>query len=66
MAPPSKIVSEQEVLAWFVEGRTYRWMSGEYLRKYDIVMTGSSWSYFREKHGITRRLVRTTISFRGR
>ncbi len=58
MAAPSKIQDEQEVIRWFREGRTYRWMCEEYERKYNISMTQSAFSNFRRRRGLDRRITR--------
>lgn len=46
-----KIQSEQEIQRWFEEGRTYRWMAEEYLRKYDIQASPSMFSQLRRRMG---------------
>ncbi|UZJ23730.1 hypothetical protein RHODO2019_10985 [Rhodococcus antarcticus] len=56
--PASKIVNEQEVVRWFEEGRTYRWMVEEYRRKYDIETVVSMWSNFRRRRGLDVRIIR--------
>lgn len=54
----SKIVNEQEVIRWFEEGRTYQWMSDEYLRRYNLEMSPSAWGNFRARRGLSRRITR--------
>jgi hypothetical protein len=56
--PASKIQNEDEVLRWFREGKTYEWMSQQYLAKYGLVMTPSAWGNFRRRRGLTRRILR--------
>lgn len=56
--PASKIQDETEVLRWFEEGRTYAWMTEEYLRKYNVEMSPSAWGNFRRRRGLTRRITR--------
>lgn len=55
---PGKIVDEGEVLRWFEEGRTYKWMAEEYLRKYNIEIGISGFSQFRRRKGLSRRIPR--------
>ncbi len=54
----SKIVDESEILHWFEEGKTYRWMCDEYLRKYNIETVPSLWGNYRRRRGLTRRITR--------
>ncbi|MBC7630747.1 hypothetical protein [Aeromicrobium sp.] len=54
----SKIVNEQEVVGWFAEGKTYAWMSEEYLTKYNIETVPSLWGNFRRRRGLARRITR--------
>lgn len=54
----TKIRDEAEVLRWFEEGRTYQWMTDEYLRKYNIVTVPSLWGNFRRRKGLARRINR--------
>lgn len=56
--PASKIVDEQEVKRWFAEGRTYAWMSEQYLTKYNIETVSSMWGNFRRRRGLDRRIER--------
>ena len=56
--PNSKIQNEQEVVRWFEEGRTYRWMCEEYLRKYNLQVQPSMFGNFRNRRGLPRRYVR--------
>jgi hypothetical protein len=56
--PARKIVDEQEVIRWFEEGRTYEWMSQQYLERYGIETVPSLWSNFRRRRGLARRIVR--------
>lgn len=53
-----KIQDEGEVKRWFDEGRTYRWMCDEYLRKYNIEIVQSAFSNIRGRHGWSRRIAR--------
>ena len=53
-----KIQDEGEVRRWFAEGRTYRWMCDEYLRKYNIETVQSMWGNIRRKWGLPRRITR--------
>lgn len=54
----SKIVDETEVIRWFEEGRTYRWMTDTYLEKYHVETTPSMWANWRKRRGLDRRAVR--------
>lgn len=54
----SKIVDETEVIRWFEEGRTYDWMTDQYMEKYGIQTTPSMWGNFRIRRGLDRRNVR--------
>lgn len=56
--PARKIVDEGEVVRWIEEGRTYAWMTEEYMRKYQIETSPSLWSNFRRRHGLDRRIAR--------
>lgn len=56
--PASKIVDEGEVVRWIEEGRTYKWMCEEYLRKYDLQVSPSMFSNFRSRRGLDRRSAR--------
>lgn len=56
--PASKIQDEQEVLRWFAEGRTYEWMTQQYLTKYNIQTGPSLWGNFRARRGLARRIIR--------
>lgn len=56
--PASKIQDEREVIRWFEEGRTYEWMTAEYLRKYNIETVPSLWGNFRRRRGLVRRITR--------
>lgn len=53
-----KIQDEQEVIRWFEEGKTYRWMIDEYKRKYNIETVPSMWGNFRRRRGLDRRITR--------
>jgi hypothetical protein len=55
VAARTKIVNEQEVLGWFAEGRSYRWMVEEYHRKYGVDTNPSMWGNFRRRRGLDRR-----------
>lgn len=54
----SKIQDVAEVIRWFNEGRTYRWMTEEYERKYNLVVSPSLWGNFRRRMGLPRRINR--------
>lgn len=58
MANRTKIVDEAEVMRWFEEGRTYQWMTDEYLRKYNVEVNPSMWASWRRRRGLKRRIVR--------
>ena len=53
-----KIQDEAEVVRWFTEGRTYRWMVEEHDRKYHIRLSPSAFSNFRVRKGLQRRIAR--------
>lgn len=53
-----KIVNESEVIRWFEEGRTQRWMSEEYARKYNIQTSPTLFANFRTRRGLPRRIAR--------
>lgn len=55
MAYPSKLVDRAEIRTWIQEGRTYKWMSEEYLRKYNIEITPTAFSNFRAEQGMPYR-----------
>lgn len=54
----SKIVSEEEVIRWIREGRTYQWMTEEYSRRYHIKITPSAFANIRYRRGLDRRITR--------
>lgn len=54
----SNIQDEAEVVRWFEEGRTYRWMTEEYERKYNLVVSPSLWGDFRRRKDLPRRIDR--------
>ena len=56
--PKSKIQDESELMRWFAEGRTYQWMTEEYLRKYGIETGPSMFGNFRRRRGLDRRIAR--------
>lgn len=58
MANRTKIVDEVEVIRWFEEGKTYQWMTEEYLRKYNVQVNPSMWAAWRKRKGLKRRWVR--------
>lgn len=58
MPAQSKVQDLSEAVGWLQEGRTYRWIVDEYVRKYGVQTTVSMWSALRRKHGIERRIVR--------
>lgn len=58
MLPATKIVNEQEVIRWIREGKTYRWMTEEYKRKYDIDVVIGVFVNFRRTRGLERRNIR--------
>ena len=53
-----KIVSEDEVIRWIEEGRTYQWMTEEYARKYNVDITPSAFANVRYRRGLQRRIAR--------
>lgn len=57
----TKIQSEQEVIRWFEEGRTYDWMSQQYRDKYNIETVPSMWGNFRRRRGLSRRIARDDV-----
>ena len=57
MGAKRKIVSEQEVLNWFREKRTYRWMADRYLEKYSLQVSPSMFGNFRARMGLDVRIV---------
>lgn len=56
--PASKIQSEQEVIRWLEEGKTYQWMADEYMRRYNLEVTPTMFSNFRARRGLSRRFTR--------
>lgn len=58
MGAPSKVQDFAEVKTWIEEGKTYKWMVEEYLRKYNIQTSISMWAGIRHRHGFERRIVR--------
>jgi hypothetical protein len=54
--PAKKIQDETEVKRWFEQGRTYQWMIDQYIEKYNIETTIATWSNFRRRHGLDRRM----------
>ena len=56
--PAPKVQNETEVKRWFEEGRTYRWMADEYLRKYRLEVSPSLFSNLRGRRGWDRRINR--------
>ncbi|MEU6883247.1 hypothetical protein [Streptomyces sp. NPDC046712] len=56
--PPKKIQDEQEVVRWFMEGRTYEWMQQTYKEKYGIDTSIPMWAAFRRRKGLDRRNLR--------
>lgn len=58
MANRTKIQDEAEVVRWFEEGKTYQWMTEEYLRKYNIETNPSMWAAWRRRKGLDKRIVR--------
>lgn len=58
MAPRTKIQDDAEVRRWFEEGRTYRWMVDEYERKYNMKVSATMFSSYRQRHGLPRRIAR--------
>lgn len=55
----SKIVSEDEVLRWIREGKTYAWMVEEYERRYNVQITQSAFANLRYRRGLDRRIARS-------
>lgn len=58
MGGHKKIQSESEVKRWIEQGKTYAWMSEEYLRKYDLQVSPSMFSQFRRRNGLEGRQAR--------
>lgn len=56
--PAPKIQNETEIKRWFEEGRTYKWMTDEYLRKYRLEVTRSTFSNLRRRRGWEKRINR--------
>lgn len=54
----SKVQDEGEIKRWFEEGRTYAWMTEEYLRKYNIEIFPSAFANLRRRRGWDRRITR--------
>lgn len=54
----SKVQDRDELLRWFGEGRTYKWMQEQYLDKYNIEISASTLSDFRRREGLPSRIVR--------
>lgn len=54
----SKIQDEQELVKWIEEGRTYRWMKEQYLKKYKLDVSITMFSNFRRRKGLDGRIVR--------
>ncbi|WP_084540975.1 hypothetical protein [Nocardioides alkalitolerans] len=52
-----KIQDETEVRRWFEQGKTYRWMTEEYARRYNIQISPSAFSNLRIKRGWEPRYV---------
>ena len=50
-----KIQDEGEARRWIEEGRTYRWMAEEHLRKYDVKVSPEAFSALRRRLGLERR-----------
>jgi hypothetical protein len=53
----SKIVDEEEAVAWIMDGRPYVWMVEEYRRKYGVETSVGMWAQFRRRRGLPRRIV---------
>ncbi|EYR62242.1 hypothetical protein N866_10390 [Actinotalea ferrariae CF5-4] len=53
-----KIQDEQEIVRWHEAGWTYRQMADEYLRKYQLTMSLSTFSNFVTRRGLARRIAR--------
>ncbi|MEU5427602.1 hypothetical protein AB0H73_18635 [Streptomyces olivoreticuli] len=58
MAPRSKIRDEAELLQWFDEGKTYRWMVEQYREKYHLDVSVSLFASYRARKGLKPRLAR--------
>jgi hypothetical protein len=58
--PASKIQDESEIIRWFEQGKTYQWMSDEYMRKYGLDVHMTMFSNFRRRRGLDGRKVRDT------
>lgn len=54
----TKIQDEGEARRWFEAGRTYQWMADEYLRKYNLEVSPSTFSQLRRRRGWDRRNTR--------
>ncbi|TCC19971.1 hypothetical protein [Kribbella sindirgiensis] len=54
--PRTKIQNESEVLRWFEEGRTYKWMVEQYAEKYNIKIGETAFANFRRRHELKPRL----------
>jgi hypothetical protein len=54
----SKIRDLDEALAWLRDGRTYQWIVDEYVHKYGVQTTTSTWAVLRRRHGVESHLVR--------
>lgn len=54
----SKVQNHQELKRWIEEGRTYSWISEQYLTKYNIEFSVSGVSEYRRRHGLSRRQAR--------
>lgn len=55
VANRTKIVDASEVRRWIREGKTYQWMKEEYLRKYNIEISVSTFIMFNRKYGLSYR-----------
>lgn len=63
MPAHSKVQDMKEVLRWIDEGRTYKWMCDEYLRKYNLEVSISMFAGIRRRQGLDQRIVRDTELF---
>jgi hypothetical protein len=58
--PAPLIQDATEVRRWFDEGLTYREMSERHLEKYGVKITPTAFANFRARHGLKRRIARST------
>jgi hypothetical protein len=56
--PATKIQDQAEVKRWIEQGKTYKWMSDEYRKRYHLEVAPSTFANFRLRHQLDRRIVR--------